>query len=137
MCSPAGCIDGSSSSKRRSTVAWSRLTSVLASADGGTRLTPGTYTTLYDAKGSLNQSISRTSWSTTVGAPPVPVLFSKPSYLGSVSSEWGSAYVPDGWYTLLSPGQSVWGPIPDRSVFGDAAKNIGAFMLGTKCICLR
>lgn len=56
-----------------------------------------------------------------VSLPSRPVTFSAVLYAGvaqvyesqSPVRGWSSAYLPEGWYGLLKPGQAVWGAIPD------------------------
>ncbi len=142
VCAPAGCLPGSSTSssessagrcaKARGTTApleWTReptLTPVLAS-DGSTYLTPGVHRLALNPTSHVNQTISRTSNSTTVLPPPEPLAFPRPLYSGEPGAgEWESLYLPPGWYASVG-GHALWGAIPDRGALVAGKYDIEGF----------
>lgn len=96
-----------------------RLTEVVV-AHGSDDLVPGTYPTAdYSVPNHLQDlSITTSSDHFTLSLPSTPLLFSQDNYhhqLDSLDGEWNSAYLPDGWYGTVSPGQAIWGAVPKRS----------------------
>ncbi|RSH88980.1 hypothetical protein EHS25_002642 [Saitozyma podzolica] len=118
ICSPFTCLKGSSSSP---------VLAVDASSD--TYLLPGTYTTSgqlalsgLEPVTSLNETTSVTSSSLIISPPPRPVSFKSKTFTGKTSTwtsaawssdSWSSLYLPDGWYAVVAPGETLWSAIPD------------------------
>lgn len=96
-----------------------------------TYLIPGTYTSSSSLTissltftSSTNESITSSSDQLVISSPPYPITFPSIDFLGSSSiwtpsswksSVWKSVHLPEGWYGVLSPGQVLWGAIPDSS----------------------
>lgn len=63
-----------------------------------------------------------TSSSLVISPPPRPVSFTSNTYTGKTSTwtssawsseSWSSLYLPDGWYAVVAPGETLWDAIPD------------------------
>jgi hypothetical protein len=91
---------------------------VASSPDGD--LAPGTYPSSSHSIDNLelrNLSSSTTADQLTISLPSTPLVFSEKYYPHPIplsSQDWTSAYLPDGWYGLVAPGQAVWGSIPNK-----------------------
>jgi hypothetical protein len=108
-------------------------------------LTPGTYlagtifsaadVALLHASSPLNQTTLEVGHNIVVSPPPSPVLFANRNYVGDLQvggqgGSWKSTFMPAGYYSLVAPGQAVWGGIPDISQIKDVSPALQSFGLG-------
>jgi hypothetical protein len=104
--------------------------------DSLTDLTVGAYIVPYQPMVHLNQSVTHINSGVVVHPPAVPVLFSSATYFGKASAAditgstaaWSSAYIPEGWYGVVSPGNALWVSVVDKAKLGVAS--IGPFGSG-------
>lgn len=78
-----------------------------------------------------NLSLSSTANTFTISPPASPAIFAQENYLELRSSgdeDWSSAYLPDGWYGTLAPGQAVWGAVADKAQLGGLPPRTGGFI---------
>lgn len=107
---------------------------------------PGYYPDLQLTKSDLtlgpNLTVSTDSSSgLTIYPPQRPVLFGSKNYAGGSegggSGAWESAYLPEGWYGLVAPGQAIWGAVPDRRQLLQASMgSVVSVAYGQSCISL-
>lgn len=96
----------------------------MVASQGKIDLVPGTYpSSQYDPSSNhlRNLSISTTPQTFTLSPPLSPLTFDGKNYHDaqiSLLEDWDSAYLPDGWYGTLIPGQAIWGAVADKKQLG-------------------
>jgi hypothetical protein len=77
-----------------------------------------------------NLTASTTSSVLNLDLPSEPIVFSSKAYHSpsSLSGEWQSAFLPEGWFGLVTPGQALWGSIPDKRQLKNLPAKSKSFM---------
>lgn len=78
-----------------------------------------------------NLSISTTPQTFTISPPLSPLTFNGKNYHDaqiSLDGDWSSAYLPDGWYGTMAPGQAVWGAVADKRQLGGLPSRTRGFI---------
>jgi hypothetical protein len=98
---------------------------IVLATTGTNKLLPGQYPSniisslslTKDITPSLNGSVISSGGSVSIAPSQDPLFFAQTKYLGDQGflSNWQSAWFPQDYYGLVSPGVALWNSIPDSS----------------------